>query len=38
MDVGMLMGGTLSVKAVRYAYEVLEELSAPGEAGADSAG
>ncbi len=26
MDVGLLMGGTLSVKAVRHAYEVLEEL------------
>ena len=26
MDVGLLMGGTLAVKAVRYAYEVLVEL------------
>ncbi len=33
MDVGLLMGGTLSVKAVRHAYEVLEELRAEGRAG-----
>jgi hypothetical protein len=26
MDVGLIMGGTLSFKAVRYAYEVLDEL------------
>ena len=26
MDVGLIMGGTLSVKAVRYAHEVLDEL------------
>ncbi len=38
MDVGLLMGGTLSVKAVRHAYEVLEELSARHGAGADRPG
>jgi len=28
MDVGLIMGGTLSVKAVRYAYEILAEIRA----------
>ncbi len=37
MDVGLLMGGTLSVKAVRHAYEVLEELRGGGEPGVDRA-
>jgi len=26
LDVGSLMGGTLAVKSVRYAFEVLEEI------------
>ncbi len=33
MDVGLLMGGTLAVKSVRHAYEILDELrgaSGPG--------
>ena len=35
MDVGLLMGGTLAVKAVRHAYEVLDELRGGGGPGAD---
>lgn len=30
LDVGLLMGGTLSVKAVRHAFAVLEELQGEG--------
>jgi hypothetical protein len=26
MDVGLLMGGTLAVKSVRHAFEVMEEI------------
>jgi hypothetical protein len=26
MDVGLLMGGTLAVKSVRHAFEVLAEI------------
>jgi len=37
MDVGLLMGGTLAVKAVRHAYEVLDELRAKGGPGVDRA-
>ncbi len=37
MDVGLLMGGTLSVKAVRHAYEVLGELRGEGGPSPDRA-
>ncbi len=33
MDVGLLMGGTLAVKSVRHAYEVLAEIRALRVAG-----
>jgi hypothetical protein len=28
LDVGVLMGGTLAVKSIRYAFSVLEQLKA----------
>jgi hypothetical protein len=30
LDVGLLMGGTLSAKAVRHAFAVLEDLQGEG--------
>ena len=30
LDVGLLMGGTLSAKAVRHAFAVLEDLHGEG--------
>ena len=30
LDIGVLMGGTLSVKSVRHAFSVLEELGKKG--------
>jgi hypothetical protein len=33
MDVGLLMGGTLAVKSVRHAFEVLGEIRAGKDAG-----
>jgi hypothetical protein len=30
LDIGLYMGGSLAMKSVRYAFQVLEELRRPG--------